>query len=333
MATCAARTSCGTCYANTSVCHWCAVDRACHAIGSYYGCALGVGCYQEDCMRKTSEEMPGTPPSLLECLELVMLFAFVLCCAGFCINVGNAFKSAATTNTTRRDERYVSLGDVEDIGGGQRRVRARTEEQVEIEQWSVPVVELSKETALGRGVQCVLQKGCTCLIAVIGVFLVVVLIVYPHAPNYSVCNSELDWSSALNSLSSLTLSADYDIAMSIRNPNIFSIQVDTVAAVFTFEDVSVASANLKSTSSTTFVANLTPSSVTDVVLPLTFQPESIPQAWRMKKQNEKGELKFKASFSITGVAMGFYYFDIEVVDHVVDMSSMGDQSLCAPCNL
>jgi hypothetical protein len=44
-------------------------------------------------------------------------------------------------------------------------------------------------------------------------------------------------------------------------------------------------------------------------------------------------LKFKASFSITGVAMGFYYFDIEVVDHVVDMSSMGDQSLCAPCNL
>ena len=92
MATCAARTSCGTCYANTSVCHWCAVDRACHAIGSYYGCSLGVGCYQEDCMRKTSEEMPGTPPSLLECLELVMLFAFVLCCAGFCINVGNAFR-------------------------------------------------------------------------------------------------------------------------------------------------------------------------------------------------------------------------------------------------
>jgi len=330
-ASCASRTSCSTCYNQSSLCHWCSSDNSCHAIGSYYGCSIGVGCYQEECMRKQPEAFTTTPPSFLEFLELFLLFGFVLCCAGFCINVANSFKNATTSVTTRRDERYVSLGDIEDVGGGQKRVIQPTQEQIRDQEWSVPIVELKKETALGRGVHWVFKVCCTFFITLVGIFLLIVFIFYPHAPTYSVCNSELDWKSALSSLASLSLSADYDVSLSIHNPNVFDIRVDSVNAVFTYENIPVASAHI--TGKPNNIVTLRKSSVNDVVLPLTFKPESIAQAYRMNTDNTNGKLKFSASFSIKGVVMGFYYFDVEVNDHVVDMSTMGDQSLCAPCNI
>ena len=330
MSSCASRASCSLCSTNTSLCHWCDAAGgagACHAIGSYYGCAVGVSCYQEDCMRKTPLYSPATPPSFLEFFELVILFVLVLSCAGFCINVGNTFRTATSTVTRKRDERYVSLGDVEDLGGGQKRVRAPTTE----EQWSVPIVELTTETVLGKKMHCLLKGCCTCIVGTVGMLLVITCIVYPHAPNYSVCNSELNWQSLLGSLSSLTLSAEYEVAMSLRNPNIFAIRVDSVDAVFTFQKVPVASVTLRSGYTDVPVVDLVASSITDVVLPLTFAPD-IGHAWAMNKANAAGTLQFEASFSVTGTVLGFYYFDIEIKDHVVDMSSMGDQSLCAKCN-
>jgi hypothetical protein len=284
-------------------------------------------------MRRSPQNSATTPPSMVEFLELLLLFGFVLCCAGFCIHVGNAFKSATSHVTKRRDERYTSLGDVEqDVGrSGQMKVRAPTEE----EQWSVPIVELETETAVGRGVQCIFRWCCGCVVLLVGMFLLVVLIVYPHAPSYSVCNSEMDWTSLLGSLSSLKLAADYDVTMSVQNPNMFDIYVDTLDATFTFDGAPVASAHLKSkptsSDSAGHVLKLTASSITDVILPLNFAPESLSQAWKMKSENSAGKLMFTASFSIQGTAMGFYTYDMEIKDHLVDLSTMGDTSLCAPC--
>ena len=294
---------------------------------SPYGCSIGNSCYQEDCMRNGPEISSVTPPSFVEFLELLLLFSFILCCAGFCIHVGNAFKSATSHVTKRRDERYQSLGDVENVGGGQKRIRSPTEE----EQWSVPIVELETETAVGRGVHCMFRWCCGCIVLTVGIFLLVVLIVYPHAPTYSVCNSELDWQSLLGSLSSLSLSADYDVAMSIRNPNLFNIRVDSLDATFTFEGRPVASAHLIGKNKEEDVVTLQSSSISDIVLPLTFAPESVSQAWQLKAANDAGTLMFEASFSIRGSVLGFYDYDIEIKNHVVDLSTMGDTSMCAPC--
>ena len=328
MASCASRTSCSTCYSNTSLCHWCPADRKCHSQLSLYGCAVGVSCYQENCFRPAPEATSAQLPSFVEFLELLLLFSFILFCAGFCVHVGNAFKSATSTVTKRRDERYVSMSDIETNESEHVSMRAPSRE----EEWSVPIVELETETALGRGVQCVLKWCCVCFVSTIGILLMFVLVVYPHTPTYSVCNSELDWGSLLSSLSSLKLAADYDVAMSVKNPNIFDIYVDSLDAVFSFEGTPVAAVHMKRMAGASEVVKLEAVTITDVLLPLTFAPESISQAVHLSRANSAGTLKFTASFSIKGTAMGFYNYDVEVKDHVVDLSTMGDTSLCAPCS-
>ena len=55
---CNTHTECAECALSSSLCHWCAKDDKCHAVGSWYGCAHGVDCFNNDrCMRKEPEKI------------------------------------------------------------------------------------------------------------------------------------------------------------------------------------------------------------------------------------------------------------------------------------
>jgi hypothetical protein len=61
--TCASHTTCAECALASHLCHWCEYDNACHAVGSRYGCNVGVDCYSNDRCRR-SEPEPLKPSSI-----------------------------------------------------------------------------------------------------------------------------------------------------------------------------------------------------------------------------------------------------------------------------
>ena len=158
------------------------------------------------------------------------------------------------------------------------------------------------------------------------VFTIIALVLYPHAPTYTVCNSELDWSTVFSSLAHLTIGADYRVAISVNNGNRFGIVLDSLVAEFDFDEESVATIDFKET------IELVPAAITDVVVPIKFAAASALQAATIYSAYRAGTLTFKANANIKGTAAGFYSFEMDIKDHVVDMSADMDLSLCSACH-
>ena len=101
---CASHANCTECTLSSKVCHWCAFDESCHAIGSWYGCSHGVDCFNNDrCMRDVPENIidedgafgsvwsdVGVIPVVLICV----IGLLTLCCNSLCFVTVRAIKGA-----------------------------------------------------------------------------------------------------------------------------------------------------------------------------------------------------------------------------------------------
>ena len=102
--TCASQMTCSDCVLSSHLCHWCAHDNACHAVGSRYGCTTGVDCYSNDRCRR-SEPEPLHEETILDVPKVVLIstlsvgFVLLLCltCCQYCLmNVKGAYNDLAT---------------------------------------------------------------------------------------------------------------------------------------------------------------------------------------------------------------------------------------------
>jgi len=122
--TCASHTTCGDCALSSHLCHWCEHDNACHAVGSRFGCAVGVDCYANHRCRREEPEKFGRfvvteiPPSRL---IVVLLFgALLLSCCTLCYtcfgNIRGAYGDLATLTLA------ASVAPLSIVGGHQMQV-------------------------------------------------------------------------------------------------------------------------------------------------------------------------------------------------------------------
>lgn len=110
--TCASQTTCSDCALASHFCHWCEHDNACHAVGSRFGCAIGVDCYSNDRCRRSEPEpfpLPSSPlQAVIEALNRVpamsvtviliigiVLFGCLCCCFCFVSNIKGAYDDLA----------------------------------------------------------------------------------------------------------------------------------------------------------------------------------------------------------------------------------------------
>ena len=321
---CASYATCGACANDTSyACHWCAGDRACHAVGSAYGCAVGASCYEEECVRTAPQPSAVQPPNFGEFVAFTLFLACLFCCAGFCAHTCRAFRDSTTTRRIARDERYISMSDFEEDGNGRRRSkRGPSLEDLAF----IPTVEHIHVNPVAERISKVSRICCVVCTGLAFVFTIIALVLYPHAPTYTVCNSELDWSTVFSSLAHLTIGADYRVAISVNNGNRFGIVLDSLVAEFDFDEESVATIDFKET------IELVPAAITDVVVPIKFAAASALQAATIYSAYRAGTLTFKANANIKGTAAGFYSFEMDIKDHIVDMSADMDLSLCSACH-
>ncbi|GKY96095.1 hypothetical protein MPSEU_000569700 [Mayamaea pseudoterrestris] len=59
------------------------------------------------------------------------------------------------------------------------------------------------------------------------------ILYYPKIPSYNVCNDAVAWSSLINSLTALKATADFEILVSVSNPNKFALALDHGMGSFT----------------------------------------------------------------------------------------------------
>ena len=62
---------------------------------------------------------------------------------------------------------------------------------------------------------------------------VLVGINFPRKPIYNVCTESFNWSSILKSLTKVSLEADFDVVVSVKNPNRFKFAVSSLRVDFT----------------------------------------------------------------------------------------------------
>jgi len=128
--TCSAQTTCSDCSLSSRFCHWCEHDNACHAVGSRFGCAVGVDCYSNDRCRRSEPEPLPAPSSPIQAIMAdldrvstlgltVIAFLFIVsfgcmsCCFCFVMNIKGAYNDLAEITIAASVAPMSAIGDAQ----------------------------------------------------------------------------------------------------------------------------------------------------------------------------------------------------------------------------
>lgn len=166
--------------------------------------------------------------------------------------------------------------------------------------------------------------GCYAFTLATVVFgLVATVMYYPRVPVYNVCNDALAWKSLMDSLTSLKVSADFEILMSVANPNRFDVALDMGKGSFSHKGVFVGTFDIPPT---TAKAN----SVTDMFIVTHLSPEKW-EALSLTSDYYRGKLVLDVQARATLRVPAFfdYSYTVALESIVVRVNEMSDRHLCA----
>jgi len=337
------------------MCHWCAHDSACHAVGSYYGCVTGVNCYSNDrCRRTTPDPIDGLvfpEMGVLPILFIFMLGGICFCCStlGYCVagGVKGAYDDLAhiaaaqsihtapvvtvhqtlapTENNEAHDEEAAD--DHEDTNGEAEPLvnhQGHTDYRLLAEEYTAPARNRAASRHMDR-----LFTACTvCYIVslmAVGGFVIGSIRYFPKVPQYNICNDSVAWKSLVDSMTSMKVDADIEILMSIMNPNHFDIVLDMGRGTFSHDGAFVGTFEIPP-------ANAKAMSITDMMILAKFTPEKW-EALSLTAEYYRGTLALDvdSQASIRVPALANYEYEAKVTNmrvHVNDPTMM-DRHLCA----
>ncbi|GAX26059.1 hypothetical protein FisN_4Hh438 [Fistulifera solaris] len=168
---------------------------------------------------------------------------------------------------------------------------------------------------------CVGCYAMTLFTVVLG--LVATVMYYPRVPVYNVCNDAVAWKSLMDSLTSLKVSADFEILMSVANPNRFDVALDMGKGSFAHNGVFVGTFDIPPT---TAKAN----SITDMFIITHLSPEKW-EALSLTSDYYRGKLVLDVQARATLRVPAFfdYSYTAALENIVVHVNEMSDRHMCA----
>jgi hypothetical protein len=225
--------------------------------------------------------------------------------SGSSVSVSTKKKRTGELQETLLESKNDSSSDAESVGGGQsRRYAVRMNERGVAEVMLVdPVSAVSPETtqAARTGVAPIpfpptlpplprkqaLLRQCGKIglgMAILGTFiaLLVACLLFPHMPQYSMCNKQIQWGTILTNMKNFDAAVDVDLQVSVWNPNRFIMNLKKVDARVLYHTDVVGTGSVYDV---TFPAG----SIDDFIVTVAFSP-SITSAANMLRDHLAGQL-------------------------------------------
>ncbi|CAN0336649.1 unnamed protein product [Laminaria digitata] len=148
----------------------------------------------------------------------------------------------------------------------------------------------------------------------------------PHTPGVNMCNTEFDWKSIVESLKKASLETDFQLLVSIYNPNVLDAKIESGTAILYHKHTEVGIMAFEP-------AVLEGGYVTDLLLTIAFDGEAWEEA-HIGLEYETGKLAFLMDATVSASVMWHglktYPFTFSVNNYYIKVSSATDydRSLC-----
>lgn len=250
---CSAHLDCKACAASSYTCHWCG-DNSCHAVGSPYGCLVGTSCYDNDqCQRPAPEYTGYGAPPLAAILGVLLVGGSIMMCGVYTVLLARDYAKAARGENGDRRDYYSALGDSSDDEEYTRPSAPLpptdngTDSKKPLRPVSMRHLRVAtprSHTTRPRGylatrVYSFARLVCGLILFMTAVCAAIVLAFAPRTPLVNVCNTQFDWGSIVHSMKKLAVEADFQILVSIENPNYLDVNIHGGVAVFRHKHVEV----------------------------------------------------------------------------------------------
>lgn len=203
------------------------------------------------------------------------------------------------------------------------RIVVRSSSAADVDEPILPdLPPLSKKAKIARG--C-LKWGFPVLLLGLLIAFIIALLMFPHTPEYSLCNRNIQWSTILSNLATkLTLAADVDLQFSIYNPNRFSIHLSHVGAKVLYQEQVVATSHAYNTT-------LQAGSIVDVIVTANFAPSTF-LAYSMLQDHLQSKLMLDVFLDLDSDVLirdkSVYALNTTFVYHDLDADSAADRQYC-----
>ncbi|CAM9307226.1 unnamed protein product [Discosporangium mesarthrocarpum] len=329
-------------------------------MGSIHGCIYGTHCYTNDqCQRKEPEHRGYAAPSIAVILGVLLVGGTAVTCGLATLALATEF--AKQSSTPAAVPVYVTLPgesnmdlclEGEDAGeaqgsdgaaktwdggprrgvrGGRRQLWARGDTSLSPPTTSMGGAgarhgEQGEPSPLGQKVRSCARWFCGSAVALVLVVCAAVVSFAPHAPGVNVCNTQFDWGSIVHSMKKASIEADFQLLVSVYNPNVLDVKLESGTAVLYHKHDEVG----------TMVFDpvlLQGGYITDILLNIAFNAEAW-EDFHIGLEYEMGELAFLMDATISASVLwhGFktYPFTFNINHYSIKVSDVTnyDRSLC-----
>jgi hypothetical protein len=160
------------------------------------------------------------------------------------------------------------------------------------------------------------------LLAVVGCSIASILY-YPKLPSYNVCNDAVAWTSLINSLTNMKATADFEILVSVKNPNHFALALDHGMGSFTHNGAFVGTYDIPPTVAA-------PMSITDLLIVAHLAPDKW-DALGLVAEYYRGKLVLyvDAEATLRIPMLANYTVTTALKNIVVNVNEQSERYLCA----
>lgn len=166
--------------------------------------------------------------------------------------------------------------------------------------------------------------GCyVCTILFVGFCTYLTIYYFPQKPIYNICNDSVAWKSLMDSMTSFTATAEFQILASVYNPNPLDVALDVGKGSFAHNGDTVGTYEIPPT----LIAS---QAITDLLIVARFTPEKW-QALSITAEYYSGNLVLhvNADASIRIPALFDYTISTSLQDIVVHVNALSDRHLCS----
>jgi hypothetical protein len=146
---------------------------------------------------------------------------------------------------------------------------------------------------------------------------------FPQKPVYNICNDAVAWSSLINTMASMKVSADFEILASVANPNYLDVALDMGKGSFSHNNAFVGTFDIPP-------VTVASHAITDILIVAHFMPEKW-EALALTAEYYRGKLVLNvdATATIRIPALADYTFPVKFSDLRVNVNEKSDRTFCA----